>query len=318
VESPQRRAVGEFLSGYGIRPAVLNLTRLTGGEDNLNLRVDADGAAYVLRRYDITPPAEVAFELELLAYLAEHGFPTPPPLRRRDGGWAGRLHGRPAALFPHVDGRHPHGRPLWAGERIAAALADLHRLTSALSDRGIRTRTDGHRLRTLRARLGERPALPAFRPVLAAIDRCLDERAALAGELPAAVVHHDAHAGNALFDGDRHLTALLDFDEAYPDYALTDVGRLLLQWARDPEGQALHPRRAARLLAAYQSRRRLTRAERAALEHFVRFTTLADAADYLLGLLLEDPDTSSPESCHSWALYRLLEADPSWCAALTR
>lgn len=309
VPSSQGSDLADFLQGYGLPMAGLTTAPLAGGEDNLNLRVEVGGTAYVVRRYDITAPQEVDFELAVVAHLADRGFPTPPPLRRRDGALAGSLDGRPAALFPYVDGHHPQGRPLWAGEAVAAALAELHLLTVGFIGPTIRTRTDGNRLLGLRALLQGRAApLGAFAPVLAAVQRCLTEHPRIAAGLPTAVVHHDAHGGNVLFDDAGRLVALLDFDEAYADHGLTDVARLLLAWARGEQGEGLDRHRATRLLSAYVSRRPLSQAEQNALPHFLCFTTLADAAEYLTGLWRADPHAASPEGCRSWALYRHLVA----------
>ena len=73
---------------------------------NVVLRVEADGELLVLRRYGVTPPAEVRWELAVLDHLQQDGFPTIAPLLRKDiaDDCLGAFLGKPAILYPFVDG----------------------------------------------------------------------------------------------------------------------------------------------------------------------------------------------------------------------
>ena len=77
--------VRHFLTAYGRTPARLEVTKLQSWWFNLVLRVEADDEILVLRRYGLTPPDEVRWELALLAHLRAHDFPTIEPLPRLDG-----------------------------------------------------------------------------------------------------------------------------------------------------------------------------------------------------------------------------------------
>jgi len=209
--------VGRFLAEYGRPQARLEASPLAGGWENLNLRVDAAGERFVLRRYDSTDPAEVPWEIELLRYLGERGFPTPAPLPQRDGRLLGTFGGRPAALFPFVEGRHPHWDDPRAADAAADVIARLHVVTAGLALPFPRSRTDVHaRLERFRTWVGEhensrhatvlRPLAEEAERYWAEFSERLECVSAAHGPLPRGVVHSDAHGNNLLFDSEGRLT----------------------------------------------------------------------------------------------------------------
>ncbi|WP_163540908.1 phosphotransferase enzyme family protein [Occultella kanbiaonis] len=129
--------VAAILAEYGLRatgPAV----PLTGGEDNRNLRVAPDGPEVVLRAYRFSGPEKIRAELRLVAFLAEHGYPTSAPLRTR-GGEVLVMAGSPVALFPLVPGAIPEAVTVPLAERVGELLAGLHLLTAGWADARIPT-----------------------------------------------------------------------------------------------------------------------------------------------------------------------------------
>src|SRR5207302_5397693 len=95
----------------------------------------ADGECLILRRYGVTPPDEVRWELALLDHLQRHAFPTIAPLWRHDAhDRLGEFRGKPAILYPFVEGRL--GCELdWtlALDATVEAVARLHALTESLT-----------------------------------------------------------------------------------------------------------------------------------------------------------------------------------------
>lgn len=320
-ETVSRAELRALLADYALTPHDLRVTVLRGGEENLNLRLVADGEDLVLRQYATTAAAEVPWELELVQHLSAAGFPTPAVLRRRDGALCGELRGQPAALFRFVRGDRPRRYALWAGTEVAAALASLGTLTLGWHGTHARTRTDVWRLERLRAVARTVPSGDADLPALvSAAEGALgqvEQHAAEWSDLPRGAVHHDAHSDNVLFDEGRRLVALLDFDEAYEDCLLTDVARLLRFWAPNRRGGGLVPRRARRLLAAYERRRPLSPAERRWLPDFVLLTSLADAAEYVAGKLERDPGSRPVGGSWAYSTYRRLVEDDGWRRALS-
>lgn len=119
LPGPATAELRAFLDGYGLTLSDDRVRRLRASEYNVNLYVASGRQEFVLRRYDVTPPAEVMWELDLVDRLWSAYFPTAPVTRRRDGGLCAPLHGRIGALFVFVRGVHPRRHALWAGEQVA-------------------------------------------------------------------------------------------------------------------------------------------------------------------------------------------------------
>jgi len=309
-----------FLATYGVTLAGVRVRALRGGEENTNLRVTAQGYDLVLRFYRTTAASEVPWELQLIDHLVGGGFPTATVLRRQDGTQFGWLGGLPAALFRFVLGKRPRPYALWAGAEVGRALGSLGNLTVGLKVAHARSRTDLWRLhrllRVARITSSGDPDLPAL---VEAVERTLEwvrRNSEQWADLPRGAVHHDAHWDNVLFDDARRLVALLDFDEAYEDYLITDAARLLRLWGPNRPGGGVMPSRALRLLQAYTGARPLTRIEQRWLPEFVLLTSLADAADYVATVLERAPASRPVAGSGSFATYRRLVEDPQWRKAL--
>lgn len=321
--------VQNFLAAYGRAPRRMEVEQLESWWWNVVLRVEADGERLVLRRYGVTPAEEVLWELALLRQLRAHDFPTIAPLARPDGAPCGTFAGKPAILYPYVEGHngcHPDLDPHLAMAETAALIARLHRLTQdlVLPHPRVRSGTDSRRLlaQFLRFTLG-RGVAPGERELARMVEhaeRCADEVATrlapLERDLPRGIVHHDAHCGNVLFRGGR-LVALIDFDDACPGYLVADLAQLIGTWAIDSHTHALRPERATHLMRSYQQYRALTTAERDLLPDAVVLFTLGDAAAYVEGRLERGAaGDEAVTDCDAYRTFRQLTAVPGWRDAL--
>ena len=316
--------VRQFLAAYGRVPAHLDAAPLPGGWENLNLRLDADGEQFVLRRYDVTAPDEVRWEIELVRFLTVRGFPTPALIERVDGEALGAFGGQPAALFAYVAGRHPRPDAPRAGETAATIVAELHLLTAGLALPYPRTRLDNRqRLQRFQAwclARGVAGVEPGLRRLLDQTHEYGAEFAArLAavegrhGPLPHGVVHHDAHGNNLLFDDVGRLVALLDFDDAHETFLLADLAVLLNAWGIERVHYQFEPERARRVLAAYACRRSLSAAEWDLLPDAMALFNLADAASYVTGRIWEgQPADRAVADCGQYARFCERTATPDW------
>jgi Ser/Thr protein kinase RdoA (MazF antagonist) len=307
-----------LLAAYGLRPQRLLIKPLSGGQDNLNLLLEVDARRLVLRRYHVTPPDEVDWELALVEALCLRGFPTAPLCSTVDGRRRVEWGGFPAALFGFVEGDHPAEDSASAATQAAVAVAALHDVTAGLVLPYPRSPLDMARLDRLRAfaaASGERLSDPDLGAFLEAINRYRQEwsaRVAGAAEaLPRGVLHHDAHAGNLLVDRHGALVALLDFDEAHPGYLLLDVAALVGAWA-SAEDLSLNWLRAAEVVQAYSARRPLSDAECDLLPDALALYYLADAANYVRSALLVDPSRHAVADCHARQRFLRLTAGAAW------
>jgi homoserine kinase type II len=327
--------VQHFLAGFGRAPRRLSVTPLPCWWCNLVLLLDADGERLVLRRYGITPPEEVLWELALLRHLGRHGFPTIAPLTRGDGAPHGAFGGLPAVLYPYVEGHDgcaPALDPRRAMAETAATIARLHSLTRdlVLPHPRERSGSDSRRLvdRFLRF-VRQRGIAPGEHALAALAEDTARQReafgrrlAAREVDLPRGIVHHDAHCRNVLFRSGQ-LVALIDFDDACPSFLAADLAVLLGSWALvggpDGDGLPLDPGRAAHVLRAYEGVRPLTRAERELLPDFLLLYLLGDGlVDVQTRLEQGFPAEEAVAGCALYHRFRRFAAAPDWRAATRR
>ena len=319
-----------FLLGYGRCPTDLRVETLPGWWFNLVLLVEADGERLVLRRYGVTPPEEVRWELAVLTHLRAHEFPTIGPLPRSDveNDRLSEFLGKPAVLYPYIEGTN-RGALDWAPAvaQTAAAVARLHELTSELKVPypRVASGTESRRmlrefLKTMESR-GVAATEPGLRGLVdasrAGLERFEARLAEHAEGLPRGVVHHDAHHGNVLFN-DGRLVALIDFDDAHEGYLVADLAAMVENWADEQvTGQALNREKAVRVVREYERHRRLTEAERELLPDFVQVFMLADATEMVRGEMAQGADSETAvNEDRTYVQYLDLVRDTGWAAAL--
>jgi homoserine kinase type II len=244
--------VHPLLAAFGLG-ALEGLEPIPQGIENTSYRVRAGGRAFVLTVFERERAERVAAVLRLTAALARRGVPCPAPVEGPSGPLAW-VRGKPAALFPFVEGRVlplPSEAHL---ESLGAALARLHLAGRELPFAG----GEGpHRARVL-SPLARRLAghVGAADPELA---RLLEEEAAhqegVSEEgLPSGLLHADLFLDNVLFAPDRPaVAALLDFQMAGTGPWLYDLAVVLLDagWG----GEGVHGDRARAFLRGYRALR---------------------------------------------------------------
>ena len=109
---------------------------LGGGHRNDVREVHLNGTRHAARRSPRSAPT-IAWELDLLAFLAKNGLRVPAPIPARDGA----LHQDGLVLFTWLDGDPPSTEDDW--RRVARDLDRLHALTVAWPQRpGFRSSRD--------------------------------------------------------------------------------------------------------------------------------------------------------------------------------
>ncbi len=302
----RREHVAGLIGRFALGLDDFSFRALEGGEDNLNILIcDRDGRGVaVARHYLITPADKVSAELELVTFLAERGFPTPVPLRSRDGtGLHVEASGPSIALFPYVAGEH---HASWSSEQLRTGgrmLARMHGLCDAQAYRIGRTldregilregmaTVAGSALRDKDLFLSEvegflRDAFPAGAEALRA--------------LPFGPVHHDMNAGNVLWQADA-FAALIDFDEAQDAPFITDLVMGFHYLALD-ESNRLVEGACRDLIDGYRAERGLSEAEIRSLQFCWDYANLTGAMEFITGNL---DDLGSTLECRSFSeLYR--------------
>lgn len=252
------------------------LTELRGiqsGIENTNYFLTTDRGEYVLTLFERLTFEQLPFYLHLMKHLAQRGIPVPEPKGDASGEILHALYGKPTAVVDKLRGQHQLAPDQRHCEQVGAMLARMH----------LAGRDYPRHQPNLRGLAWWTETVPVVLPYLepAQAELIQDELAfqqALAAspayaQLPRGPIHADLFRDNVMFEGDT-LTGFFDFYFAGCDTWLFDLAVCLNDWCVQHtndgrDGQHDAPRAAA-MLAAYQSVRPLTAAERELLPAMLR------------------------------------------------
>jgi homoserine kinase type II len=209
--------IDAFLSKNGIAKCNEFLV-VEGGSVNSNFSMRAGGIRFFLRLYEEQDEVGARREMAMLGELARKGVATPEPIA------SGAIAGKPAAMFPWVDGVHACQRGVNDARAYAVGEALAHVHVSRI-DAG-EGRFDERALRARLARIDDR--FPVAR-LTATLDALITERAR---DLPSGLVHGDLFRDNVLFDAaaPNRIAALLDFESASHGPFVYDLAVTVLAW----------------------------------------------------------------------------------------
>jgi len=233
------------------------------GVENSNFLLETEVGRYILTLYERRVRADdLPYFLNLLTWLADHGFPSARPVPDRQGRTLKFVRGKPAAIVEFLIGISVR-RPTAAHCREAGAgLARLH-----LAGQGYAGRREND--------LGQ----PAWAPMFAGL--WAEAEALKPGladtiradldylgrdwprDLPAGVIHADFFPDNVFFR-DGKFAAAFDFYFACDDAYAYDLAIALNAWCFEQDG-SFNLTAGRAMLAGYQAHRPLSVEERAAL-----------------------------------------------------
>lgn len=254
--------VGEALSFKGIAEGV----------ENSNFLLETEKGRFILTIYEKRVAREdLPFFMGLTQHLANKGFPAPRPHPTRAGALLSEVRAKPCALIQFLTGVSPRAPNAAQCKALGVGLAQMH---AALSDfAGARANS-----------LGVSAWGDLIRPRMMEAERLAPGLAALLSEdlstvetswphaLPSGVIHADLFPDNSFFLGDR-LVGVFDFYFACTDALAYDLAVCLNSWCFEGDGSFNFTKGTA-LFAGYQSIRRLTSEERAALPLLARGAAL--------------------------------------------
>jgi homoserine kinase type II len=241
----------------------LSLKGVAEGVENSNFLLETEAGRFFLTVYERrVKAADLPFFLELLRWIAEHGFPSATPIPDREGRLLKTVRGKPCAIVSFLSGLAVR-RPTAAHCREAGAgLAQLH-----LAAQGFPlTRAND---------LGQAAWAPLFSGLVKAADDLKPGLAATISSdlellasrwpkgLPEGVIHADFFPDNVFFKAGRFAGAI-DFYFACVDALAYDIAVALNAWCFEPDG-SFNITSARQLVAGYEGLRPLSAAERSAL-----------------------------------------------------
>jgi homoserine kinase type II len=241
---------------------------IPAGTVNTSYALELGAGRYFLRIYEEQGKSGAEQEARLLLHLASAGVATPAPVRARDGTMVHVLAGKPAAIFPWVDGDMLCLRAVTpaAAHDVGMALARMHLagppppLPSGEPSIGAgRFTSDDLVARCDRvARSSDPAAREEAEPLRDAIIKTDRKRRT---NLPKGLVHGDLFRDNVLWHGGK-IVALLDFESAHRGPFVYDVAVTILSWCfRD----ALDLEVARAIVDGYRKVRELESNEREAI-----------------------------------------------------
>lgn len=278
---PTHEAFRAFFAAYGFDfPGRATARGLEVGTVNTSFAVTADDARYFLRIYEEQEMAGALAEARLLEHLAENAVPTPSPIPGSDGRVVRMLAGKPAALFPWIDGTMLCQKSVTpeSARLVGRALACIHRVGPApgasqgsslgsgrFGEKELLARCD-------RVALSQTLANDPEASVLAGKlrDAVVQVSARRATNLPSGLVHADLFRDNVLWQ-DGNIRALLDFESAHIGPFVFDLAVTLLSWSFD---DTFVPAIARAIAAGYREERTIEAVERRALFDEARFASL--------------------------------------------
>jgi len=248
---------------------LLALTGIEGGIENTNYFVSCEGGEFVLTLFERLTAEQLPFYLHLMQHLARAGIPVPDPQPDRRGAILHQVAGKPAALATRLRGKSQLAPQAAHCAAVGAMLARMHLAGRDYERQQPNLRGLAWWNETVPVVL---PHLNAQQATLLQSELAYQNHVAAGSDyaaLPRGPVHADLFRDNVMFDGEE-LTGLFDFYFAGVDTWLFDLAVCLNDWCIDlPTGRHV-AERADALLAAYQSVRALTAAERALLPAMLR------------------------------------------------
>lgn len=259
-----------FLSLYDIE-SLVSYEGIEQGVSNTNYHVFTMNDRFILTLFEPHRVHEEDIEgfMNYTIVLEKAGVPCPKTLVQKNGSVAGRLMGRPAALFSFLQGDGGNASMLTPSlcEKAGAVLAAMHKAAPGVA--GIGPNHFG--LERWRAWVEDlSPAMHNIAPGLnewtkAEYDWVADRwpRA-----LPAGAIHADYFPDNVFFK-DGEVSGVIDFHFVCRDFLAYDLAIAINAWTFDARNDFQDERMDA-MMRGYQSVRPLSQAEKDSLPVLLR------------------------------------------------
>ena len=259
---------------------VLSLEGCQGGVENTNYFVTTDRGEYVLTLFERLSFSQLPFYLGLMKHLASRSIPAPDPAPDNAGTYLHTLKHKPATVVNRLSGSSVLAPTVAHCAAVGAMLARMHlqALDFELAQPNLRGLAWWNETTPMVL-----PYLDAEQSALLQSELAYQNHVAQSARyaaLPRGPIHADLFRDNVLFDSDTEssagdkapprLSGFFDFYFAGVDSWLFDIAVCLNDWCVDLQSGAGNAERTSGFLAAYDSVRKLTAAERALLPAMVR------------------------------------------------
>lgn len=255
----QRLPLGELRALRGIE----------GGIENTNYFLTTESGEFVLTLFERLSAEQLPFYLHLMRHLAHAGIPVPNPQADTRGNILHSVCGKPAAVVNKLPGRSQLVPQAVHCAGVGQMLAKMHLAGQDFERQQPNLRGLAWWNETAPVIL---PHLDAEQAALLQSELAYQNHVAASSAytaLPRGPVHADLFRDNVMFEGEQ-LTGFFDFYFAGVDTFLFDLAVCLNDWCIDWESGAHDAVRFGAMLAAYQTVRPLSAAERSLLPAMAR------------------------------------------------
>ena len=245
------------------------LRGIAGGIENTNYFATTDRGEYVLTLFERLSHAQLPFYLHLMRHLARRGIPVPLPQANAADEILFTVCGKPAAVVDKLRGQSVLQPAATHCAMLGELLARMHLAAQDFAMRQPNLRGLPWWNETVPVVLAH---LDAEQAALLQSELAYQNHIAASSAytaLPRGPVHADLFRDNVMFDGEQ-LTGFFDFYFAGVDTFLFDLAVCLNDWCIDWATGAHDAARFDAMLAAYQSVRPLSAAERSLLPAMAR------------------------------------------------
>jgi homoserine kinase type II len=260
------------------------------GTVNSNFRLRASGRVFFLRLNEGKRDEDVAGEIGLVDHLRVRGLATPEILRTRDGQAIVAAAGKPATLFPWLDGHEaaPNPQKIATVALVGTTLARLHRAGWGM--KATELPRNHYSIDELERRLesfaNDKRVSAVVTPLRYELIRARRRRPTVTG-----LIHQDLFPDNVLVDRAGELVAVLDFEQATWGALVYDLAVCLNAWCWT--GTTIDKPAADAVVAAYEKLRPLDMSERTRLVDEARLAAARFAITRITDIELAvgvDPD----------------------------
>lgn len=262
----------EFLAQYDIGE-VLSLKGITEGIENSNFLLHTDRDLYILTLYEKrVKPDELPYFLDLMNHLHAKGISCPLPVPGKDGRALRDLCGRKACVSTFLKGMSTRKIMPDHCAELGRAMAQMH--LAAEGFKGTRRNdlsVEGWE--NLLEKIGKEADNIAPDLYSEMKQELYSLKSYWPSGLPQGVIHADLFPDNVFFLG-KKLSGIIDFYFACNDAFAYELAVCLNAWCFEPEIWEFNTTKAARMLAAYDRIRPLSKTEKEKLPVLARGSAL--------------------------------------------
>lgn len=273
--------IEEFLTDYPVGTLVC-ATGILQGIDNTNYKIETTQGLYVLTIFESRiNPDHLPYFLSFMDHLSQSGIICPAPIQTTYQQTIGRLAGKPATLFPFLDGRGVETADITPAlcRELGELLGRMH-----LAGQAFQPRLDN----PMGIAAWETRLLKTADKGLPFFEELCFLKNSWPTDLPRGAVHADLFPDN-VFILDGHIHGVIDFYFSATDFLTYDLAIVLNAWCFTPD-HVYDKEKGTSFLEGYQSVRSLSDIEKSNFQILARGAAMRFLASRLYDLTFHDPN----------------------------